>query len=249
MNPLQPITMIYLWRGLTETAVRIQVVATLILIAVIPWSVPGIPALARSEALTVMTQERSVEVEVKATAADVAAARARTEGETITLIQRTEPVSVFFEEGVVRIDPKDLNSPRTGMGLFRVEVWLVSLLGIDVTRFNSAQLMTTRFVVDALLPILILLVASRFTQPADPVRVARFYVRMKTPIGPTLEEDAREVEVSYANPTRYDHLKLFPGSNWEWTKWDRQDALGFIACVGLVGFILVFFKAVLTIGR
>ena len=117
-----------------------------------------------------------------------------------------------------------------------------------MTRFSSAQLMTTRYLVDALLPILILIVASLLTQPTDPVRVARFHVRMKTPVAPTLDEDAIAVEESYANPTRYDHLKLIPKSNWEWTKWNREDTWGFLGCCGLVGFILMFFKAVLMIG-
>jgi energy-coupling factor transporter transmembrane protein EcfT len=71
---------------------------------------------------------------------------------------------------------------------------------------------------------------------------------MKTPIAPTLEDDAKEVEMSYANPARYDDRKLFPQSTWEFTKWDRQDALGFLGCCALVGFILIFFKAVLLIG-
>jgi hypothetical protein len=71
---------------------------------------------------------------------------------------------------------------------------------------------------------------------------------MKTPIGPTLDEDAKQVAISYADPRRYDHRKLFPGTAWEFTKWDRQDAIGFIGCCALVGFILVFFKAVLVIG-
>jgi hypothetical protein len=56
------------------------------------------------------------------------------------------------------------------------------------------------------------------------------------------------VEASYANPARYDDLKLFPRTNWEFTKWNRQDALGFAGCCALVGFILVFFKVVLVIG-
>lgn len=146
------------------------------------------------------------------------------------------------------MDPNDVHSPRTGLGLFRAEVWLISLLGVDVAAFNSAQLMTTRFLVDALLPILILIVVSLLTKQADPVRVGRFYVRMKTPVGKTLDEDALDVEASYANPTRYDHTKLFPRSNWEFTKWNKQDAVGFIVCVALVGFILVFFKTVLVIG-
>jgi solute:Na+ symporter, SSS family len=243
-----PITMIFIWRGLTETAVRVQVFAMLFLIAVVPWTVPNIPALARSSALTLMTREQVTTLTAPATAADVAAGRAATEGEIVTRTVRTEPVSVFFEEGVVHVNPADLGSPKTGLGLFRAEVWLISLLGVDVAGFNSAQLMTTRYLVDALLPILILILVSRFTQPADPVRVARFYVRMKTPIGATLEEDAKEVEASYADPSRYDHLKLFPKSGWELTRWNRQDALGFLGCCVLVGFILLFFKAVLVIG-
>ncbi|MEO6005094.1 MAG: hypothetical protein ABIZ04_08140 [Opitutus sp.] len=243
-----PITMIFLWRRLTETAVRIQVLATITLIAIIPWTIPLVPSLARSSALTAMTKERIVRVESKATSEDVAAGRAKTQDEVLVRTRRTEPVSVYFEEGVVRINPADLNSPKIGKGLFRVEVFLVSLFGVDVTQFSSAQLMTTRYLVDALLPILILIVASLLTQPTDPVRVARFHVRMKTPVGATLDEDAVAVEESYANPTRYDHLKLFPKSNWEFTKWKREDTYGFFACCGLVGFILIFFKAVLMIG-
>jgi Na+/proline symporter len=243
-----PITMIFLWRRLTETAVRVEVFTMLFLICVVPWTVPNIPALARSEALTLMTRERIVTVVGPATEADVAAGRAGAVGQVISRAQRIEPVSVYFEEGVVRLNPDDPNSPRTGRGLFRAEVWLISLLGVDVAGFSPAQLMTTRYLVDALLPILILVVVSLLTSPADPARVARFYVRMKTPVGKTLEEDARAVEASYADPTRYDHTKLFPRSNWEFTKWNRQDALGFLACCGLVGFILVFFKTVLVIG-
>lgn len=243
-----PITMIFLWRRLTEKAVRAEVFTMLFLICVVPWTVPSIPALARSEALTLMTRERTVTSTALATDADVAAGRAAAVGQAITRTLKVEPVSVFFEEGVVRVNPDDPASPRTGRGLFRAEVWLISLLGVDVAGFSAAQLMTTRYLVDALLPILILVVVSLLTQPADPVRVGRFYARMKTPVGRTLEEDALAVEASYADPTRYDHTKLFPRSNWEFTKWNRQDALGFMACCALVGFILVFFKAVLVIG-
>jgi hypothetical protein len=71
---------------------------------------------------------------------------------------------------------------------------------------------------------------------------------MKTPVGKTLDDDAREVELSYANPTRFDHLKLFPRSNWEFTRWDRTDALGFIACCALVGVVLLVFKGALVLG-
>ena len=244
-----PITFIFLWRRLTETAVRVQVLATVVLVAVIPWSVPAIPSLARSAELTRMTREQVLTVTAPAAAVDVAAGRAKAEGELITRTQRLEPVSIYFEEGVVRVNPKDLNSPRTGKGLFRIEVWLLAVLGADVAGFNPAQLLMTRYVIDAALPILLLIVVSLLTKPTDPARVARFHVRMKTPVGATLEEDAREVEASYANPARYDHLKLFPNSNWEHTKWNRQDTLGFACCCALVGVVLLVFKGVTVIGR
>lgn len=243
-----PITLLFLWRRVTQLAVLVQVVATLVFIAVIPWVVSSIPALARSEALTLMTHERVVTQEAEATAADVAAGRAAREGEKFMKTRRIEPVSVFFEEGVVRVDPKDPNSPRTGKGLFRTEVFLLKLVGVDVQGFSPAQLLTTRYMVDALLPIVLLVGVSLMTRPTDPARVARFYARMKTPVAKTLEEDAKEVERSYAQPERFEHTKLFPGSNWEFTKWDKTDALGFIACCALVGVVLLVFKGVLVIG-
>jgi SSS family solute:Na+ symporter len=224
-----PITFIFLWRRVNELAVRIQVLATIGFVAVIPWIVPTIPALAQSSSLTLMTRERTV---------------VTAEGKT----RRIEPVSVYFEEGVIRIDPKDLNSPKTGRGLFRPELYVAKLVGFDVAGFSPAQILTTRYLGDALFPIIVLIVASLLTRPTDPARLDRFYVRLKTPVAATLEEDAREVEASYANPTRYDHLKLFPHSKWEFTKWNQLDAVGFIGCCAVVGLVLVVFKAVVTVG-
>jgi solute:Na+ symporter, SSS family len=243
-----PVTTLFIWRRVTQIAVLAQVFATLVLIAVVPWVVSSIPAFARSAELTLMTRERVVTIQSTANAAEVGAGRAQAEGQKIVKTRRIEPVSVFFEEGVVRLNPKDPNSVRTGMGLFRSEVYLLKLLGFDVAGFSSAQLLTTRYMVDFLLPVFVLFVVSLCTRPSDPARVARFYARMKTPIGPNLEEDAKAVEASYANPTRFDHLKLFPNSNWEFTKWDKRDVVGFVCCCGLVGVVLLVFKGALVIG-
>ncbi|MBL9202462.1 MAG: hypothetical protein JNL39_18270, partial [Opitutaceae bacterium] len=243
-----PITLLFLWRRVTETAVRVQVFATLIFIAVIPWAVSAIPSLAQSPALTIMTRERVLTEQAPATAADVAAGKAATVGALIERTRRIEPVSVYFEEGVVRSDPKDPNSPKTGKGLFRTEVWLMAALGCDVAGFSSAELLTTRYMVDLLLPIVVIIVVSLLTKPSDPELVARFYARMKTPVAATLEQDAKEVAASYANPTRFDHTKLWPKSDWEFTKWDKTDAVGFLASCALVGVVLAVLKGVLVIG-
>jgi hypothetical protein len=195
-----------------------------------------------------MTRERIVHSPVAASAADVTAGAAAGVGKTIMRARRIEPVSVFFEEGVVRVNPRDPSSPKTGKGLFRTEVYLLAAVGFDVAGFTAAQLLTTRYLVDFLLPVIVLVVMSLLTRRTDPVRLARFYARMKTPVAGTLEEDTQAVEASYAQPTRYDHLKLFQNSDWEFTKWDRVDTVGFICCCALVGIVLLVFKSVLLVG-
>lgn len=241
-----PITLLFLWRRVTAIAVKVQVVATLLLIAVIPAIVPAIPALARHPALTIFTRER--EVKAPAVAATVLVPGQAPVATAAVKVRRVEPVAVFWEEGVVRVDPNNPQSTLTGRGLFRTEVFLLYLFGCDVAGFSPAALLTTRYAVDALLPILLLIGVSLLTRPTDPARVKRFYARMKTPVAPTPEEDIRTVEASYTQPTRFDHLKLFPRSNWEFTKWDRQDGFGFICCCALVGVVLLVFKGVLVVG-
>jgi len=217
-----PILLIFTWRRLTEMAVRIQMIATLVLIAVIPWIVMATPALRQSSSLTVMTRgDRDKHI---------------------------DPVSVYFEGGVARINPADLSSPKEGLGRFNDEIYLLACLGVDVTGFSPAGLSTARYLVDSFLPLIMLIGLSYVTRPTDPGRVARFYVRLKTPVLPDPADDARAVEASYADPTRYDHTKLFPGTDCELTKWNKMDILGFLGCCASIGVILLFFKAVLLIG-
>jgi len=64
---------------------------------------------------------------------------------------------------------------------------------------------------------------------------------MKTPVGATPELEVAAMEETRRNPGRFDHTKLFPRSNWEWTKWDRVDTVGFIACLGVSGTIIALF--------
>jgi hypothetical protein len=195
-----------------------------------------------------MTEERSITRNVRATRGDVTAGRAAAEGESIEKKITVEPVPVFFEEGVARLAPNDPNSPLEGLGRFNIEVYLVHLLGVDVRKFTPAMLLTTRLLVNISLPFCLLFGISLATKPGDPALVARFHARMKTPVGRTPAEDHEAVLESYANPARFDHTKLFPKSNWEFTKWNRTDSLGFLACCGGVVVVLLIFQAVMAIG-
>ena len=243
-----PILLIFQWRRLTRMAVVVQVIATMLVIGVIPYVISSVPAVSQSAAFTVMTAEQIRVVQTPATAKDVEAGRAKQVGEIVSKERRTEAVPIFFEDGVVRKDPSDLNSPKAGIGRFNIEVYLLSLVGVPVKNFTPPMVMAVRFFVDALFPILLLIVVSYLTQRDDPAKLARFYARLKTPVGATPEADDAAVAASEADPTRFNHTKLFPKSDWEFTKWDKLDALGFLACCAFVGVVLLIFKGVMLIG-
>ena len=79
------------------------------------------------------------------------------------------------------------------------------------------------------------------TRRDDRAVLDRFFVKMKTPVESDPEEDVRQLELSYANPRRFDDRNLFgPGSDWEFNKWNRTDTIGFvISCVAAIGVILL----------
>ena len=243
-----PIFLIFLWRRLTKTAVVVQVIVTLLFIGVIPFTITAAPGLRQSPAFTAMTKAVVSTVRVAATTEDVKRGLAKKNGEIILKEHRTEPVPLYFEDGVARRNPADPNSPKEGIGRFNIEIYLVKLMGINVNDFTPPLIMTVRFVVDALLPMLILIVVSWMTRPGDPEKLARFYARLKTPVGATPADDHAAVCESYANPARFDHTKVFPHSQWEFTTWDKMDALGFLACCVSVGAILLIFKGIMLIG-
>lgn len=244
-----PILLMFLWRRLTRVAVIVEVIAGVLIIGVIPFVVSAVPGCRQSPALTLMTLEQVCVVQGAATAADVAQGRANQVGELIAKEHRTEPVPLFFEDGVTRENPADPHSPLEGVGRFNIEVYLISLVGVNVRDFTPPMIMTVRFAVDAVLPFLLLIPISLVTRPGDPQKLARFYARLKTPVEATPEADAAAVAESDASPCRFDHTKLFPGSNWEFTRWNRTDLLGFLACCGMVGVVLLFFKGLMILGQ
>ena len=75
-----------------------------------------------------------------------------------------------------------------------------------------------------------------------------FYARMKTPVAPTPELDHAEIEKNHVDPTRFDHTKLLPGTNWEFCKWTRNDYLGFFGCWVIVAVIALILWTVVHLG-
>ena len=153
-------------------------------------------------------------------------------------------VPVYWKQ-LVRINPADPASPLEGKGRFNFECWTLSRLGLDVAKMAPEGREAVMFYFDGLFPFLVLVVVSYLTRPTDAARVALFYGKMKTPVGdtPSLEEAA--MEETRRNPARFDHTKLFPGSNWEFCKWDRVDTVGFLVCCMVSAAIIGIFVILL----
>ncbi len=155
--------------------------------------------------------------------------------------------SVFFDN-VARVDPDNPDSPYIGIGRFNIEVYIASLAGLPVEKFSRAGLLTTRFMFSVIYPFAALIIVSLFTRPPSKQIQDRFFVRMKTPVAPTLELDDIEVQRGYDMPARFDSQKLFPSSSWEFCKWTREDTYGFVLCWIAVFVVMWLFKVILSIG-
>ena len=154
------------------------------------------------------------------------------------------PQPVYFDS-VARTRPDDPSSPLAGRGRLHLELLALRAVGCDVEAMTGSARFAARLLFDALSPFVLMIGFSWLTRPPAKERVDVFFGRMKTPVAPTPELDAAAVAETERNPHRFDHLKLFPNSSWEFTKWDRVDAVGFLACCGVSAVIIALFWGLL----
>jgi len=151
---------------------------------------------------------------------------------------------VYFGK-VVHERGDDLKSPLVGSGRMNLECLVLNKVGVEVAAMSPNQRLTAQFFFDGFFPFAVLILVSLVTKPTDPARVAQFYGKMKTPVGDTPELEAETMEETRRNPTRFDDTKLLPWSNWEFCKWTKVDAVGFLICSALSAAIVGLFLVVL----
>ncbi|MDO8542958.1 MAG: sodium:solute symporter family protein [Opitutaceae bacterium] len=196
------ILLMFTWRRLTAPAVWTAVIGSALLNIVFPLVAQNIPALRDHPALT-----------VRATDAN------------------GRPLAVYFES-VIRSDSSNPNSPLQGRGRLHTELLVLRAVGVDVAGFSPGGRLAGRFLVDALVPLVLLFGVSLVTRAPDRRLVEQFYGKMKTPVAPTPEQDVIAVEETRRDPGRFDHQKLRPKSSWEFTRWDATDTIGFaVSCL------------------
>ena len=126
---------------------------------------------------------------------------------------------------------------------------MLDKMGFDLSKNPYALNETIRIFIRTILPFIILIVVSWLTRPDDKERLDRLYARLKTPVTADREFDAKEVELSYANPSRFDHKKMFRHSNWEFEKFDKTDIKGIvISSIGALFILLLLYLIIHALG-
>lgn len=209
------IMLMFFWRRLTVAGTWVGVLVAILLNVVGPLVLTQVPAIRTHETLV----QRAVD-------------------------DRGRPQPIYFDN-VVRVDPADPQSALVGRGRLHLELVSLRLLGVHVESMTTSGRFAARFFFNALFPFVLLIGVSLLTRPPARERIDEFYGRMKTPVGATHAEEEEAIAATRRQPDRFDHTKLFPRSSWEFTRWNRVDTLGFLACCAVSGGIIGLFVILL----
>jgi SSS family solute:Na+ symporter len=211
------IFMIFHWRRLTAASVWACVILSVVVSVIVPFGAQLVPSL--------RTNPQLVQVSAGLPAG------------------KSGGFPIYFDSVSQR--KGDPAGGAQGHGRFNFELYLLKQIGLQVNRLSAGGILAAQFFFDGLFPFAVLFGVSHMTARTPSARVERFYGKMKTPVGETPEKDRQEVDETMLNPTRFDHLKLFPRSQWEFCRWTREDTFGFFACCGISGAILGSFWLIL----
>jgi SSS family solute:Na+ symporter len=257
-----------LWKRTNRAAVWTSIAATFVLFFLLPSLVPALaPSMRGNDYLLKQTNERVISRVYTAHPADIAMREAEIrewkekaaagldsglaplpldEGESFTRDYLQPGKSIFWNQGI----GMDAQGRPRGEGMLSLELLFLDWMGFSLERNPYALNETLRIIIRTLFPFLVIVLVSLFSRhrASELSNLERFYVKMKTPVQDTPEKDILELERSYAEPTRFDHLKVFPRSQWQFTRWDRTDTIGFIVSVGMVFLILGLLYLVVNLG-
>ncbi len=212
------ILLMFTWRRLTAAAVWTAVIGSAVINILFPLAAQHIEPLRNSPTLTVRATDAS---------------------------SRTIPV---YFESVLRADPADANSALVGRGRLHTELLVLRAVGVDVVNASAGSRLAGRFLIDALLPLVLLVSVSLFTRAPAGDRVRQFFGKMKTPVAATPAADLIELEETRRRPDRFDDHKLLRNSAWEFTRWNKTDTIGFaVSCavtLAIIGAFLALLAAV-----
>lgn len=248
-----------LWRRSNRAGAWASMVFMFVATVILPFGLPLLPGLRSSEYLSKTTQAVPVARTYTAREMDVRQRdRAITSWDKLHEIGRSEGArpfviktgdkfekvvllpskSIFWSEGI------NYNGKAHGNGYLKVELIVLDRMGWDLSKNSYSLNETVTFLFRIIPPFLILMLVAFLTKPQAQEPLDQFYGKLRTPVlGISNLEDDRAMELTRADPNRFNHLKMFPGSNWEFRVWNREDWVGVLgSCLAAVSVValLVF---------
>jgi len=247
----------FLWRRTNAMAVWASMGTGLILTIVIPALVMFWPGARYSEGLLLETRSPLLEKTYIASVRDVEARAERianwermqagglaegarpeplVAGNTFVQTYAPQARAVYWDGGI----RQDSEGRRHGNGFFKPELWILDKLGVDFQTMTPARVEMISLLVRLILPFVIVLTVGSLTRPMAKHDLDVFFAKQRTPVDMVPDLDRKGVEENQRNPDRLEHLKLFPGSNWEFGKLEAYDAKGIaFALAGGLSFIIL----------
>jgi len=254
------------WRGANRNGAWASIIVGGLLFFVVPNVLPAVvPSLKTNEYLLGTTQPSPVvrtytagEHDVRVRLAEIQAwEQLDAEGKATTPRKQELRVGEEFETTFVLPRKSlfwfqdisvDRNGRRVGQGSLNLELVALDLAGWDLSQNTHALNQTVRIVIRVLVPFGLMYFVSLFFPHRDPKVVDPFFAKMRTRVRTDREEDAREVALSLANTDRYRERLLFPNSQWELFKWDREDVAGFLLTALAIAIILLLTQVFVSLG-
>ncbi len=137
--------------------------------------------------------------------------------------------------------PPELNAngKLEARGYFYPELILLQSMGFELNKNPYALNETVRMLIRLIFPFVILIIVSLLTERNDDKITNDFFIKMRTKVrglGPDV--DKKDIEDSFADPEKTKRILLFPDTNLEIYKWDKQDLGGFLISIVIV-FIVI----------
>jgi hypothetical protein len=248
------------WRGANRHGAWASMATALLLFALLPACAPVLaPSLRTNEALLKRTEPAPVTHTYRASRKDVRDREAEIErwrnagqaGERPGPIATGDPVTrtfqpprkaIFWSKGIQPVEGR----PQ-GEGLLYLDMVLVDRV-TDLARYPYAVIETIRVCIRIVLPFAVLILVSLLTPSDGEQLLHRFFMKMRTPVRLDRAEDARQVELSLADPARHRDRLLLPNTRLEYFRWTREDAIGFALSVLTVFAIIGLLYLILGIG-
>ena len=168
-----------------------------------------------------------------------------TAGQTYAKTYHLPSKPIFWTMGI----KVDSQGQRYGSGMLSLELVLLDKLRFDLQKNPYALNETIRILIRTLTPFVILVVISFLTRRDDKAMLDQFYVKMKTQVNIDPDEDARQLKLSYTDPSRFDHCKLLLKSDWEFDKWTKTDTVGFGISTVVAALVIFFLIGLISIGK